>query len=238
MEKIFLSLFLLTSTIYSMEVPKLEEQESSRKARASHRFLVGVKELAYSIGLSKPLHAIEGSLSNLSESYKYNNLLANVKFTACVLAPELRERSDIISVRLSRKDMNVLHHELFLIRNCVMEIAENQNLEHFAPLMIRELHLSDGALSVASRAMGAVENCKVNIMLRTFTAAAQVFDRELAHDIKNEILTDMLRNFERMGGLVSLINVDFFKREDIYRMEEISEALNTLEPLFKKANAK
>ena len=79
MEKIFLSLFLLTSTIYSMEVPKLEEQESSRKARASHRFLVGVKELAYSIGLSKPLHAIEGSLSNLSESYKYNNLLANVK---------------------------------------------------------------------------------------------------------------------------------------------------------------
>jgi predicted ATP-grasp superfamily ATP-dependent carboligase len=118
-----------------------------------------------------------------------------------------------------------------------MEIAENQNLEHFAPLMIRELHLSDGALSVASRAMDAVEDCKVNIMLRTFTAVAQVFDRELAHDIKDEILTDMLRSFERVGGLVSLISVDLFKREDIYHMEEISEALNTLKPLFKKANA-
>jgi len=220
MEKIFLSLFLLTSTIYSMEVRGLlEEPELSRKVSTSHRFLVGIKEVAHSMGCYRPLQAIESSLSNLSESYRYNNMLARVTFTACVLAPELRERSEIVSVRLSSEDLIKLHSALFHIRNHVIEIAENQNLESSTPLMIKILHQSDGGMLVAAQAIDAIYGAG-----------------EIAHHLKEEILSDMLRSFERVGELVSLIKVDKFKKEDLYRMEEISESLNVLKPLFIKAN--
>ncbi len=239
MKKIFLSLFLLTSTIYSMEVRGLlEEPELSRKVSTSHRFLVGIKEVAHSMGCYRPLQAIESSLSNLSESYRYNNMLARVTFTACVIAPELREKSNVIAVRLSRKDLNELHYELFHIRNHVIEIAENQHLEAFAPLLLRVTNQSDGAMLVAAQTIDAiVETGKAGILLKTFTAVADVCGAgEIAHYLKEEILSDMLRSFERLGDLVSLIKVDKFKKEDIYRMEEISASLNALKPLFKKAN--
>lgn len=238
MEKIFLGLFLLTSHIYSMDATKLEEYELSRKVSASHRFLVGVKELAYTIGCYRPLQAMESSLDHLSEAYRYNNMLANVGFIARVIAPELREKSDIIAVRLSRKDLNGLHHELFHIRNHVIEIAENQNLQALSPLLLRVTNQSDGAMLVASKTVDAItETCKTSIILRTFTAVADVCGAgELAHDLKKEILSDMLRSFERVEALVSLINVDKFRKEDSYRMEEISKSLNVIRLIIKKAN--
>ncbi len=239
MEKIFLSLFLLTSTIYGMEVRGLlEEPELSRKVSTSHRFLVGIKEVAHSMGCYKPLQAIESGLSNLSESYRYNNMLARVTFTACVIVPELRERSEIVSVRLSSEDLIKLHSALFHIRNHVIEIAENQNLESSTPLMIKIFHQSDGGMLVAAQAIDAIaETGKAGIILKTFAAIADIYGAgEIAHHLKEEILSDMLRSFERVGELVSLIKVDKFKKEDLYRMEEISESLNVLKPLFIKAN--
>jgi len=92
---------------------------------------------------------------------------------------------------------------------------------------------------LAAQAINAITvTSKAGIMLKTFAAIADIYGAgEIAHSLKEEILSDALRSFERVGELVSLIKVDKLKKKDIYHMEAISEELNTLKPLFKKANA-
>ena len=178
MKRIFLSLFLLiTMQTYGMEYVSDDEVPLGRK------FLIAVKEIARDIGCYTPLQAIENGLSSMSKSYSYNDTLARVGFNATVLAPELRGQSEIISARLSTKDLGKLRDHFVRIQYHIAEIADNQGLGAAIPFLLRVSETTENAL---------------------LSAAAKVYSalgaRDMAHDSKQEMLTEMLYGFERSGG--------------------------------------
>ncbi len=202
---------------YGMEYVSSDEAPAP-KLSSSRKFLIAIKEIAHDIGCYTPLQAIENGLNSISKSYSYNNTFASVGFNASVLAPELRSQSEIISARLSMEDLEKLRYHFVRIQDHIAEIADNQRLGAFTPLLL------------------SVSNTTENVLL---SAAINVYSafgaRDTAHDLKQEMLTEMLYSFERAGRLASLIKVNRLQRSDYYKMEEISSSLDTIKPIFKKA---
>lgn len=217
MKRIFFSLFLLI-TIQTYGMDRIPEDESLRpKISTGWKFLVAVKEIAHDIGCSTALQAIEGGLSGISKSYTYNNTLASVGFYSR-LAPGLRSQSATISARLSTEDLGKLRDHFICIQDHISKIADRQGLSIFTPLLLKVSDTAENAiLSVAANVCSALGA------------------RDMAHDSRQEMLAEMLRNFERVGELTSVIKTDLFQRSEYYRMAEISSSLDGIKPILKKA---
>lgn len=241
MERIFLSIFLLSVHLCGSEnTSRLDDHEPPIPGvSANQRFLVGMQEIAHDLHCDWSLYAVERSLGVLSDSYRFSSTLARVTFNACTLIPELRQRSEIISVRLSAEELNTLQHHLSIIRHHIVEIAERQGLDLHVPLLLKTAHHEDSSVLVASTMVGAfAHHHKENILFKTFAAAAEACGAgDTAHSLKETNLSEMFHNFERIGPLASYINVSKFKKEDNYRTEDINCSLDKIKPIFQKAKA-
>jgi hypothetical protein len=240
MEKIFLSLLLLTAHVYgSTDILPDDRESLSSKLSSSQNFLVAVKDIAKSMGCSKSLETAEYHLSRFSETYRYNNLLANVIFNASVISPELREKAGIISVILSADDLNNLHEHLLRVGHYITEIAKAQGVDHLAPFLSREMNQIDaGAFVGSSTVLAVVNECehKHSLLFSAGAIFSEVFrGRDKLHDCNEQMLLDILHNFERVATVVPFIKVSEFKRVDYSRMEEISHSLDVIKPVLRKA---
>lgn len=241
MEKIFLSLFLLTAFVHAGEnILNLDEKESlSSKISSGQKFLVTVKDIANSMGFSRSLQTAEYHLGRISETYRYNNLLASVIFNASVISPELREKAGVISVRLSPEDLNNLHEHLLRVGHYITEIAREQDVDHLTPFLLREMNRTDtGAFLASATVLAVADECKHkhSLLFNTCAIFSEVFGgRDTLHDCKERMLLDMLHNFERVGMVAPFIKVSEFQRADYSRMEEISHSLDVINPVLRKA---
>lgn len=237
MRRISLSVvLLLVLQLYGQNYQEYEDE--SKDIRLTQKVIVGAKEVARSLNISSLLRPIESVFSSFSSSYKNNNVLANVTYIACVLAPEIREDSNVVSSKLKAHDLDLLHHHMVFIQSHVIELADQQHLESAVPLMLRSVnHMERAMLPAYASADAAAEFCKGNTVLKTFAHLAEsLFEtQEAIHNCKNKMLVEMLSNFEKVGALASYIEVKKLTKADNYRIEEISKSLEVLAPIFKKA---
>lgn len=224
MKRIFLGLFLLTTYTFGMENSLEEEFSSNSKLSAGRKFLVATKSIAHDLGCDKLLKAIEDGLGSLSESYKHNNTFARIGFM-CELVPEIRQKSAIITARLSGEDLSYLDARLLRIQDRLTAIADNQELTVLTPLLMQIVEHTDSVFSAIGR--------KLASNATGFIATLGI--RDVEHDLKEELLLDMFDHFERINKLVPAIRVDRLKRGDFYRMEEIDISLDEITPILRKA---
>ena len=244
MQRVLISIFLLISIqAYEGAGPRDSEWEydgnSAPKVPLSQQFLVGMKEIAYSMNGYSFLRSIEGTLNNVSNSYKKSNTLANVTFSACILAPELKENSEVAAARLTAHDLDVLHHHMVFVQSYVIELADRQHLEAAVPLLLRSVNQMDRLmLPVYLSAEALAEACKENVILKTLAHVAEgCFEsQEAIHSLKSKMLVDMLSNYEKVGALASYINVGKLDRSDNFRIEAIGKSLKEINTVFKKAD--
>lgn len=246
MERVFLSIFfLLLMQLHGASGSRhcdneIESAENfAGRIRLSQRFLVGVKEIAHSFSGYSLLRSVEDRLGDFSNSYRKNNILANVTFSACVLAPELHENSEVLAARLSAHDLDLLHHNIVFIQSYIIQLADDQHLQSVVPLLLRSVNqMNREMLPIYLTTEAIVETCHQTSVLKTFAHIAEgCFEsKNEIHKFKNKMLKDMLTNFEKVGALASYIDVGKLKGADNYRVEEISQALNEINQIFQKVD--
>jgi len=240
MKGIILSLLVVTmhSNLVWGIMDSDDLEESKPKISATQKFFVAVQEIAHNSHFSWPLYSMEKGLGMLSDTYRFSNTLARVTFCACVLLPDLRQKAEMISVRLSADELNELQPHLSIIRRHIIKIAERQGLESHVPLLVRSAHNSDSAILTASTTVNAfVDHHKDDIFFRTMAAVSQSLGGgDVIHYTKEKNLEEMLYNFERIGPLASYIKVSNFNKEDNFRTEDINRSLDKIRPIFEKAH--
>lgn len=200
----------------------LDDEAPTPKVSASREFLVDIKKAANCIGCYSPLRAIEdGVCSILSSSARYNNILARVIFKEGLLADKLRTDPSSVVSALSFADIDHLHKHLLLIQLNILNIGEHQGLK---PIGRRALTFGM-ALNVLN------ENATDGYVVRG--SSYSQFEGNSEFELKKELLTDMLKQFERkVGTLLSVVRVKNLSVHDKFSMEKIDNAIDTLRPLF------
>lgn len=214
-----------------------DEELSLSGISSSQKLFVGMQEIAHSVHCNWFLSGIEHRLGTLSDTYRFSNALARVTFDSCILVPELRQKAEVISVRLSGDELNTLRHHFSLIRRHIIKIAERQGLESRIPLLVREANLIDTIELTASTMVDAfVDQHKENIFFKAIAVMGDTLGTsDVVHYVKEENLQELLYNFERIGPLASYIKVSKFNKDDNFRVEEIHHSLDTISPILRKA---
>ncbi len=221
MKRIFFSLFLLiTMQTYGMEYVPSDEAPAP-KVSASREFLVDIKKAANYIGCYRPLRAMEdGVCSLLSDSARYNNILARVMFKKSLLADKLSKNPDRVISALSVANIDHLHKHLLLIQLNVLSIGEHQGLK---PIGRRALRFG--------MALNVNEDATDGYVVRSSLYSQLEEDHEF--NMKKELLTDMLNQFEgKVGSVLSVIRMKKLSVHDRVSMEKIDNSLDALRPLF------
>lgn len=198
-----------------------DDETPALKVSASREFLVDIKKAANYIGCYSPLRAMEdGVCSILSSSARYNNVLARVMFKEGLLADKLRIDPSRVVSALSFADIDRLHKHLLLIQINILNIGEHQGLK---PIGRRALTLG--------MALNVNEDARDSYVVRRSSYSQLEGNSEF--DLKKELLTDMLNQFERkVGTLLSVVRVKRLSLHDRFSMEKIDNSLDALRPLF------
>ncbi len=265
MERIFLSLFLLTMHISA------SDKNDDLSVGTGRKFLQGTKEMATNferdtgLKIVYALEGIEDGIACLSSSYKYNNILSRAAF---LTSPSTTKKiSDtVFSIRSdenAKASMKNLGDNMKIIIEFVEKIAKNQGIEaHSAKLIGRSDHrhteffrVTDPenatakpiSLSTTSpiKVFGEVMTSKIQRVGNDAVLAIGALVEETAfamgakrssYDLRQGIFLSQLEEFEKIHELTRLIKTSKIAEEDLSLVRELGDSIDLMKSNIRQAD--